>query len=104
VFIVDKSIHICIIERPDHHGGLLLDREPTMETGSMLVAGILLFASIYGLTGMLLRRPQPRNQEAGAGTQESEANAAMGGGQDPPTPEAGNGLRLPESCHRPPEL
>lgn len=75
-----------------------------METVSMLVAGVLLFTSIYGLTGMLLRRPQTAAQEAGVRTQESEANAAPGGGQDPPTPEAGNELRLPESCRLPPEL
>ena len=29
-----------------------------METFSMLATGVVLFAAIYGLSGMLVRRPQ----------------------------------------------
>jgi hypothetical protein len=62
-----------------------------METASMLVAGVVLFASIYGLTGMLLRRPQFSSQEAGDRIQEPEAGTAVAGqGQDPPTPATGS--------------
>lgn len=35
-----------------------------METLSMLASGVVLFAAIYGLSGMLVR-PGVRNQEAG---------------------------------------
>jgi hypothetical protein len=34
-----------------------------METASMLLAGIVLFTAIYGLSGMLLRGAAPRRQE-----------------------------------------
>ena len=61
-----------------------------METTSMLVAGVVLFASIYGLTGMLLRRPQSTSQEAGARIPGPEVSTAVAGrSEDPPTPATG---------------
>lgn len=49
--ILDKSIHILIIE---------CERSPfrsfIMETASMLACGLVLSVGIYGLTGLLVRR------------------------------------------------
>ena len=43
-----------------------------METVSMIVAGVILFTAIYGLTGMILRRPRPAVQEVRVRTPEQK--------------------------------